>query len=204
MSGKSGLRILAVNYTQDQAIKIITNPAAFKFVFVRNPWSRVLSSYLDKAVRGGEQNDPWGWSDVFFGPLGKELPEVEEGNIEKHMSFVKFVDLVDQMRKEKRDDMEAHIALQSDLCALSQVRYDFVGRMENLEEDSKRLMEALDMRTDSKLSELGHTHATNSDAKLLKHYTQELVGRVREVYGPDVKIPLNGIVHMPPTALQAM
>ena len=95
------------------------------------------------------------------------------------MSFLEFVDLVDQMRKEKRDEMEAHIALQTDLCAMSHVRYDFVGHMENLQEDSKWLMEALDMHTNNNLPDLGHTHATNSDAKLLKHYTQELVGRVR-------------------------
>ena len=204
LAGKSGLRILAVNYTQDEAIKIITNPAAFKFVFVRNPWSRMLSSYLDKVVRGGDQNDPWGWSNVFFGELRKELPEVEMGNVEKHMSFRDFVELVYEMRRERRGDMEAHIALQTDICAMSTVRYDFVGHMENLQDDSNKLMEAIDMLTNNSLPDFGHAHATNSYAKMLQHYNKEVVGRVREAYGPDIDIPLNGILHVPPPALQAM
>jgi len=49
----SQLDYLGYTYSEPQAIRVLTDPSIFKFTFVRNPYARLVSVYLNKHVQGG-------------------------------------------------------------------------------------------------------------------------------------------------------
>ncbi len=96
----------------------------FKFAFVRNPWDRLLSCYLQKIAPGGQGLNRYDYGGV----------ELRYG-----MSFAEFVEAVDQIPDEEADRhfRSQHVTV----CGLDDtIMADFVGRFENLEEDFARVV----------------------------------------------------------------
>jgi chondroitin 4-sulfotransferase 11 len=91
----------------------------FKFAFVRNPWDRLLSCYLQKIAPGGQG-----------------LGRYDYGSIQLRygMPFPEFVEAVHQISDEEAD---RHFRSQhTTVCGPDdKIMADFVGRFENLEED---------------------------------------------------------------------
>lgn len=85
----------------------------FKFTFVRNPYTRVLSAYLDKVK------------------TGKKIPALPD-----FYSFCKYLDGGGL-------HANAHWAPQSSLLLLPLHRFDFIGRMESLAQDMSVVGERL-------------------------------------------------------------
>ncbi|WP_161596934.1 sulfotransferase family protein [Rhizobium glycinendophyticum] len=79
--------------------------ASFKFTFVRNPYTRVLSAYLDKVK------------------TGKKMPPLPD--------FYSFCQYLDRGGLHAN----AHWAPQSSLLLIPLHRFDFIGRMETLSQD---------------------------------------------------------------------
>lgn len=87
--------------------------AKYIFSFVRNPYSRLLSSYYRGRAKG------------FFSMFcGVEQP--------RELSFEEFVEIVCAMDDHTHD---VHIISQVRLLALEDWRYDFIGRVENYADD---------------------------------------------------------------------
>lgn len=85
----------------------------FKFCFVRNPYDRLLSTYLDKVVLGDELRAK------FHAALGRE-------------GSISFDDFIDVVVNEPAEDMDAHYAIQCRHTFQSRVPYDYIGRFEHL------------------------------------------------------------------------
>ena len=147
----------------------LDSDACLTFSFVRNPFSRFLSAYLDKIV-----GDPEVITDrqkrLGIGP-GPERPSFDE--------FVEFV--YDQPRL----DMDVHWAPQSFLLGWPRVRYGFLGRFERLSEDLEMLMASRGLRYPAGARRLGVRHATGADAKLAAYFSEPTRRRVVEIYGDD-------------------
>lgn len=88
----------------------------FKFVFVRNPWDRVVSTYCNKVLT--RKHKP------FQSCFGK--------------SFAHFVNFLDGLDLSRAD---AHIRLQTTLFPKNNV--DFIGRFENFEDDLRHVLSVL-------------------------------------------------------------
>jgi hypothetical protein len=88
----------------------------FKFCFVRNPFDRLLSCYLDKVYNEASLERR------FQIALGKTGP----------VSFREFIDVICD---EPDDAMEPHYAPQAQVTCQDVVRYDYAGRFEALEKD---------------------------------------------------------------------
>lgn len=93
----------------------------YKFTFVRDPYARALSAYLDKIATGNPE---------FLGIIGLQG---------RSLSFADFLQRLDDGYL----TANIHWAPQADVIALPPARLDFVGRVETLEPDLARVMERI-------------------------------------------------------------
>lgn len=140
----------------------------YRFAFVRNPYSRILSCYLDRVLT--QTSRP---SREFRRALGKD----EFG----------FKDFVDVICKQKPNAQNSHWRIQADDILFDLVDYDFVGKIENLENDlaavnSKIFGGDLDKNI---LKGNFSPKKTSATDKIAEYYTQEMLDMVYSAYRKD-------------------
>ena len=129
--------------------------ALFKFTVVRNPFTRVLSAYLDKVERPQPQ------------ALGRT-------------GFADFISGLERGRLLGN----GHWAPQRAMLLIPVERLDFIGRVETLEADLVHVQQRLcPDRAATMKSFLAN--ATGSRDKLAQYYDASLVDRVRRLYQAD-------------------
>lgn len=91
----------------------------FTFCFVRNPYSRILSAYLDKIIK-----KVW----VFTAPINEALgkDQASEISFEEFIIFICAQDFY---------FLDPHWSSQYYLSCQDLIKYDFIGKFENLEKD---------------------------------------------------------------------
>lgn len=155
-------RIAPAKLSERQVNEIVANFT--KFTFVRNPYMRVLSCYLDKFTR------PHMVGDIARQAMG--LPNDAE------VTFSRFLDFIST---ESGRQMDAHWARQTEIMAFPVVSYDFIGTVETIDTDLPELLALL------KLSRpVTHfaPHRTKSK-EMLDTLSSDDLRRIREIYSPD-------------------
>lgn len=140
----------------------------FRFSFVRNPYSRALSCYLEKIA--GEQ-----WL------RDLRLPEL---GFDPHED-VSFAEFLRKVATQQPRQMDIHWAPQHHLLSLRRVRYGFLGRFENFHTDLRRLVSALDLSVPEDVLLRRTAHVTGAADKLQQYYDDETVELVQQVYRRD-------------------
>jgi hypothetical protein len=142
----------------------------FKFAFVRNPWDRLLSCYLQKLTPGGQGLNRYDYGGV----------ELQYG-----MPFAEFVAAVYQIPDEVADRhfRSQHITV----CGPDDaILADFVGRFENLEADFAHVVRKIGA------SDLDLPHLLPSPSRGARSYRDfyddETAGRVAERFRKDAEI----------------
>lgn len=145
----------------------------YKFCFVRNPYTRILSCYLDKIVRGtGEKAQ-------ILRVLGMDPAELKA-----NISFDAFVDVLYQ---QKSFEMDPHWRVQTDQCLYDNIEYDLVGRFESFEKDLTSVLSLLfEHPADKPVVHI--PHATSADSKLNAYYTGSTADKVYARYQSDFEI----------------
>ena len=127
-------------------------------------------------------------------------------SMERDFSPVVTVSPID-IRKSCVDVRSVRVAVraQVDMCRLNDIKYDFVGRFEELEADAKVVMDRFGAPPLNAFSLGKALRQTNSSDKILRHYdTKELHGKVKNMYGMDLAFPLNKIVYDAPDAIREL
>ena len=208
---KNGLRTLAELPSAERARVLQTYT---KVAFVRDPWSRLLSAYLNKFVEEPEPRRRV-WLRELLAPLraarpssptlrtlGRAAPRVT-------LSFEAFVGVLEEThralarppprggrrRAAAVPPTNAHWATQSELCALHVLRYDFVGSHAHMRRDAAALSSLLGFdATPPSGAQYGWEGNQNVSRLLARYYTsQRLVERVAQLYAADRRAPLNGV-----------
>ena len=141
------------------------------FCFVRNPYTRVLSAYLDKFGANLERRI------LFMKELG-----IEDPGPSPEISFAEFLELA---AKQEAGAMNAHWRPQSYHLIDDDIRYDMIGRFETFSRDFTDILARIDVEI-SKFFVAADEHKTGVEASFAKHYSDPLCGRlVRQMYAED-------------------
>ena len=132
----------------------------FKFAFVRNPWDRLVSCWLDKVI---------GYN--YFGFSAEKLSEMQR--------FENFVDFVGQ---QDIDSCDGHIRTQSKLIDLNNI--DYIGRIENFNEHLSAVIQIIGL--DSVV--IGRKNANLNRGSYEQYYDDKLARQVAEIYRMDISI----------------
>ncbi len=133
----------------------------FKFAFVRNPYDRLVSCYKNKVLR------------INYFKFSDEVWE------EMKQDFGKFVDFVSEKNIENCNE---HLRLQSKLIDLNEI--DFIGRMENFDNDIGYIFDKLEIP----YKEIMQENVSKDKTSYRAFYNEELKEKVAKIYAKDLMI----------------
>ncbi|XP_052776038.1 uncharacterized protein LOC128213951 [Mya arenaria] len=131
-----------ISFEQDLPGKRSPIAATTRFMFVRDPYQRLVSAYVDKLVAP----NPVYWKIISVNAirqLRKNATRLSQqcGHDLTFREFIQYVILTLDprvLRKPARPD--GHFLIQTDICGPCRVKYDFVGKMETFGLDSIELV----------------------------------------------------------------
>jgi hypothetical protein len=141
----------------------------FCFCFVRNPFTRLLSCYLDKIARPT--------------PMRKSVLEQLGRSDEPGNPNVSFEEFVAAVRAQPAMAMDPHWALQTLLLLHGKMRYDFVGRFETFDDDMAEILQRLAIPHQYYFRE--RRNETRAETLTAKFYDDRSIAAVREIYAAD-------------------
>lgn len=150
--------------------KNLTSPSDyFKFSFVRDPLSRIISCYNDKII--GE--------DILFLPELKKEPGFE-GIDNFNLSFSEFLNI---LLNQSLHAMNQHWRPQSYNLMVDAIDFDFIGKIEQFDTDFDKVMQAVD---GPKLSSVRKNKSDNkSNQFTIADVTEKDFQIVTELYRKD-------------------
>lgn len=142
----------------------------FCFTVVRNPYTRLLSAYLDKIVDG-------------VGDYRRVVDALGKNNI-KEVSFPEFIEFLENGGL----FANAHWTPQHALLPIGPERLSFVGRVETLDEDLRTLTGALLPHAKYVGTRSREDRRRDSQTHLPDYYRADLAERVARLYADDFRI----------------
>lgn len=149
-------------------ILALNDDSYLKFCFVRNPFSRILSCYLDKFVNNEFERRRLS---PYLGLSPTQRP-----------TFETFLSVISEQDDHDRD---IHWASQTFLLQPKKIKYNVVGRFENFNAEFSEICRRLGIE---KYFVAPPTHySTNASGKLSEYYTDAARDIVRGVYSEDFR-----------------
>lgn len=142
-----------------------------RFSFVRNPYSRVLSAYLDKLVKSEWERK-------------RHLPALgfAEG---AQVTLLEFLHAIETRPSLDRD---IHYAAQTELLLADKITYDFIGSFETFAEDFAHLADTIFSHARFATEDyagFGKQHATGAFDRLAAEFGDTEIGLVRKIFAED-------------------
>lgn len=148
----------------------------FKFMFVRNPYTRLISAYNNKVIKYNK-NSPPDRRVVRYRILVRSR---QYNDLRTPVTFVEFLRfaIFDNTRRFDRISPDLHWTPATTICIPCGIQYDFIGKLENAERDASFVLSKtnsnislaslhLSPKRKSELTLLGE-HYRNVDSKLLQ------------------------------------
>lgn len=157
---------------------LISSDKYFKFCFVRNPFVRMLSCYLDKIVVHRDAHI------VGDRPEKRQILSQLNRSTDDLTARVTFREFVHAVAAQPPELMDPHWAIQWFHTAQGRIRYDQIGRFEDFLADFRTICGRISMN----LSRYYHDerrNETTAQHKLSQYYTPEIADVVRDVYHDD-------------------
>lgn len=177
---RSGLSFLSDN---PRSAEILANSTIKKYAFVRNPFTRALSAYLNKVepyVRGDTA-----WQLQYYAKIFSAIDDYRKRTSapSSAVTFAVFLDWI--ARSGDPLTQGDHWLPQSRILSPSIVRYDFLGRFEKLQHDASILMRLIDCDVPFPTREALDFPGTNSEQQIAAYYSETEIDLVRKIYSED-------------------
>lgn len=154
---------------------VLRNPEYMKFGFVRNPYDRTVSAYLDKVMSMPIQS--WEYQEQMYGMYGEDPVKRAAANVTRP-TFKEFLTAVhavirsprtaetdltkDAAYENNKSRRDLHWRPQVELLHPDLIHLDFVGRFDNLREDRQVVLDWMYQHTDRRMPPSGaRIHSTN-------------------------------------------
>jgi hypothetical protein len=145
--------------------------ARFTFCFVRNPYTRVLSTFVDKIQTDANRRAH------FLNEL--EVPELD------HSRTISFLEFLEAISTQPPHAMNAHWRLQEFHTMQDEITYDFVGAFERFSADLNSILSSIDAQLPHYVTTVAE-HKTGCEALVPDYYADVLAQRlVRRIYQAD-------------------
>lgn len=143
----------------------------YTFTFVRNPYSRIASAYLDKV-----------------GNSDKQKIHVARWHGRDSSAPISFSEFCTYLQQGKGYLDDGHWARQCDLITMPADQLDFIGKIESLDQDLRHVIAALfgpdrDIRIVS-----WKKNTTGASSRVRELYGQPEMEIIREVYAEDFRV----------------
>jgi hypothetical protein len=139
----------------------------FKFSFVRNPYTRILSSYLDKIL--GPQKY------IRLPSLGYASDDI-----------ITFEDFLLAVQKQSVSEMDVHWKPQYILLGSGNIKLDFIGKQEFFIKDLNTVLSRIIGGSTNKLKIFNETlHAVGANQKLNEYLTPQAIELINDIYDED-------------------
>lgn len=154
--------------------KLINSKDFYKFCFVRNPYTRLLSAYLDKIAPNKENTFR---KHYVFTQLGLDFRSKE--------NKVSFKDFVKCISSHPIELMDPHWRPQYYQTLQDFINYDFIGRFESISKDIDSMVRKIAGRRGRKYITQSRVHKTNANSLVENYYTKEIRDMVYTKYKKD-------------------
>ncbi|XP_067935102.1 carbohydrate sulfotransferase 14-like [Watersipora subatra] len=152
----------------------------FSFVFVRNPWERLVSAYINKAVE-------YNYSRILHTPCRWESMEPYKPDL----TFEQFLTCIADGSR------EMHWAPQWYLCNICRIKFDFIGHMETVKEDAAFVLSAIGLKATYPHSFASTKYSTKEVmTEWYQSIPKSLLQRLAVIYTHDFE--LHGYSRNPP------
>lgn len=182
----SGLRYLS-DYSPNEVDALLKDPSFFKFVFVRDPYLRAASCYMDKF-----QNRHEAYTRKEYPLFLAELYDwryVRSLNLDTapRPSFAEFVD---QLSMQNPMTMNEHWMPQTLLCGFGEMPFDFVGHLESLPGDAQHVLSRIGRHEEQfpSQTQIGFPSSGASDGGADEFFTLEAMAKLRLIYDVDFNL----------------
>ncbi len=142
-------------------------PEIFTFAFVRNPYTRALSCYLDKFVENPSER-------------ARLAPEL--GLPDETPDFGTYLAAVHAQPPEA---WEIHWASQTSLIRPDRIAYDYLGRFENFADHFGQVCRTIGVPADGVAR--GTAHATGAGQRICDYFGPDEISLVRAIYADDFR-----------------
>jgi hypothetical protein len=178
---QSGLTFLS---EEPRAHELLADPLLAKYAIVREPFSRALSAYLDKIepfARDSTQPE----QAIHFYRMFESIENFSRDHLpeDEGATFYAFLRWI----RDSGDQIAAneHWLPQTELLQWGSVEFDFVGRFENLREDSSLLLKLIASKVQFPTREAVLFPPTEATRKRSSYYTERELEVVRDVFAAD-------------------
>tara|TARA_B110000046_G_C13019699_1_gene410441 strand:- start:167 stop:3526 length:3360 start_codon:yes stop_codon:yes gene_type:complete len=164
---------------------ILSSSGVKKYSFVRSPYTRVLSAYLNKIEPYIEETRSANDDNSYFYRVycNVENYRIKNFPAEKQVNFFCFLHWIQNV--EDTYTLNEHWLSQTALLRLDKVSYDFIGRFETLEQDAKMLLTKIECDVEFPSQSKIQFAPTNANEKIKKYYSEREVELVNNIYAHD-------------------
>ena len=181
----------------EKEIETFNNSDLYKFVFIRHPFERLVSAFHDKfkVKKQGDIMVPFLRHEIIknmFHQLKK--PKSKNSFNLFNFSFENFINFVlEEASYNVISEPSKHWWPYSDLCKLCKVKYDFIGSLETLKEDSLcmlsnfkeyELLQKMKDRLKMKINAEGK-HTREMTMEYFANLSKETISKLYELYKVD-------------------
>lgn len=194
----SGFRFL--DHKSETDNEILKDKNVRKIAFVRNPYTRVLSAYLDKIDRINKKANTSEHNSHFV-RVHADIRKFRDASLKRswkykvfgrftlpkddYVDFITFLTWIKETRSFSGFSQDEHWTPQSEILKYPSVNFDFLGRFENLENDAKVALEMMGANFNfPSQSEIGFK-STGASAQISQYFRTEHIQLVDELFSLD-------------------